>query len=128
MGVGTLARDHVGRVLAMASTIRHQVSHPTTAETLAAWHVVVLGIQLGATYLELEGDALEVVQELNLSEQSRGRNGPVLNDIKLLLQNFNAWKVSHVLRGANGAAHSLAKLALSSEVEQTWYDNFPMVV
>jgi hypothetical protein len=57
-----------------------------------------------------------------------GRNGPVLNDIKLLLQNFNDWKVSHVLREANAAAHRLAKLALSSGVEQTWYENFSMVV
>ena len=35
---------------------------------------------------------------------------------------------SHVQRGANGATHRLAKLALSGGVEQTWYDNFPMVV
>jgi hypothetical protein len=39
---------------------------------------------LGATYLELEGDALEVVQDLNVPEHCWGRNGPVLNDIKLL--------------------------------------------
>jgi hypothetical protein len=65
--LGTLARDHEGRVLAMTSSIRNQISNPTTAETLAAWQAVVLGIQLGATYLELEGDALEVVQDLNLS-------------------------------------------------------------
>jgi hypothetical protein len=83
---------------------------------------------LGATYLELEGDALEVVQDLNVPEHCWGRNDSVLNDIKLLLQNFNDWKVSHVLRGANGVAHCLAKLALSSRVEMTWYDNFPMVV
>ena len=119
MGVGTLVRDHEERVFAMASSIRHQVGHPTTAETLAAWQAIVLGIQLGATYLKLEGDTLEVVQEHNLPEQSWGKNDPILNDIKLLLQNFNAWKVSHVLRGVNDAAHSLAKLALSSEVEQT---------
>ena len=128
IGLGTLARDHEGRVLAMTSSIRQQVGQPTTAETLAAWQAVLFGIQLGATYLELEGNALEVVHDLNSPEQSWGRNGPVSNDIKLLLQNFNAWKVSHVLRGTNSAAHCLAKLALSSEVEHTWYDNFPVVV
>jgi ribonuclease HI len=110
MGMGILARDHEGRVLAMSSSIQNQISHPTTAETLAAWKAVVLGVQLGATYLELEGDALEVVQALNSSELCWGRNDPVLNDIKLLLQNFNDWKVFHVHRGANEAAHSLAKL------------------
>jgi hypothetical protein len=89
---------------------------------------VVLGVQLGATYLELEGDALEVVQALNSPELCWGQNGPILNDIKLLLQNFNEWKVLHVHRGANGAAHSLARLALSIGVDHTWFDNFPMLV
>jgi hypothetical protein len=128
MGMGILARNHEGRVLAMSSSIQHQISHPTTAETLAAWKAVVLGVQLGATYLELEGDALEVVHALNSSELCWGRNGPVLNDTKLLLQNFNDWKVLHVHRGANGAAHSLARLALFSGVDHIWYDNFPMLV
>jgi uncharacterized membrane protein YjfL (UPF0719 family) len=59
--MGILARNYEGRVLAMCSSIQHQISHPTTAETLAAWKAVVLVVQLGATYLELEGDALEVV-------------------------------------------------------------------
>ena len=71
----------------------------------------------GSNIPEIGGDALEVVQDLNLLEQSWGRNGPVLNDIKLLLQNFNVCKVFHVLSGANGATHSLAKLTLSSGVE-----------
>jgi hypothetical protein len=61
MGTGILARDHEGRVLAMTSSTRNQISHPTTVETLTAWQAVVLGVQLGATYLELEGDALEMV-------------------------------------------------------------------
>ena len=85
----TVARDHEGRVLAMTSSIHNQISHPTMAKTLAVWQAIVLGVQLGATYLELEDDALEVVQDLNLLELCWGRNGPILNDIKLHLQNFN---------------------------------------
>jgi hypothetical protein len=77
----------------------------TTAETLAAWHAVVLGLHLGATYLLMEGDAMEVVQGLNQANQCWGRDGPVLNDIKMLFQNFNATQFKYVKRGANGAAH-----------------------
>ena len=62
MGLGILARDHEGRVLAMTSSTRNQISHPTTVETLVAWQAVVLGVQLRATCMELEGDASEVVQ------------------------------------------------------------------
>jgi hypothetical protein len=64
-GLGTIARDYEGRVVAMSNSIQQHNTHPTTTETLTAWQAVVLGMQLGATYLELEGDALEVVQGLN---------------------------------------------------------------
>jgi hypothetical protein len=66
---------------------------------------VVLGVQLGVIYLELEGDAMEVVQGINRASHCLGREGPILNDIKTLLHNFNTWKVTHVNRGANEAAH-----------------------
>jgi hypothetical protein len=72
------------------------------AKTSTAWHAVVLGVHLGAAYLELEGDAMEVVWGLNQADNCWGREGPVLNDIKMLLQNFNAWKVSHVHPGGGG--------------------------
>ena len=87
-GLGTIARDYEGKVVAMSSSIYQHINHPTTAESLAAWQVVVLGVQLGATYLELEGDALEVVQGLNNANYCWGRDIPVLNDIKTLIQNF----------------------------------------
>jgi ribonuclease HI len=97
-------------------------------ETLAAWQAVDLGVQMGATYLELEGDAMEVVQGLNQANHCWGRDGPVLNDIKTLFQNFNAWQVKYVPREANGAAHRLARLALTNGLEYTWHDNFSLSV
>ena len=54
-GLGTIARDHEGRVLAMATSTYQHIRYHTTVETLAAWHAVVLGIHLGATYLLMEG-------------------------------------------------------------------------
>jgi hypothetical protein len=79
------------------------------AEMLAAWKVVVLGV----IYLELEGDVMKVVQGINCANHYLGREGLVLNDMKTLFQNFNTWKVTHVNRVANGAAHNLVRLALS---------------
>jgi hypothetical protein len=99
VGLNAIARDHGGRVLAMHCSTCNHIYNPTTAETLAAWKTVVLGVQLGVIYLEMEGDAKEVVQGLNCASHCWGREGPVLNDIKTLLQNFNTWKVTHVDRG-----------------------------
>jgi hypothetical protein len=128
VGLGAIARDQEGRALAMHGSICKHIYNPTTAETLSAWKAVVLGVQLGVIYLEAEGDAKEVVQGINCASHSLGCDRPVLNDIKTLLQNFNTWKVTHVNMGANGAAHSLAKLALSGGVECIWFDNFPLSV
>jgi hypothetical protein len=83
-GLGSIARDYEGRVVAMSSSIQQHITNPTTAETLAAWQVVVLGMQLGATYLELEGDALEVVQGLNQVDYCCGLDGPVLKYLAVL--------------------------------------------
>jgi hypothetical protein len=44
----------------------------------------------------------------------------------MLFQNFNTWKVKYVQQGANGVAHRLAQIALTSGMEQTWHDNFPL--
>jgi hypothetical protein len=35
-GLGTIARDHEGRVVAMSRSSRQHIGHPTTAETLVA--------------------------------------------------------------------------------------------
>ena len=89
IGLGAIARDHDGRVLAMqCSTCKH-IYNPMTAKTLTAWKAVVLGVQMGVIYLELEGDAIKVVQGINCTRHCLGCEGPILNDIKTLLQNFN---------------------------------------
>jgi outer membrane biogenesis lipoprotein LolB len=85
-------------------------------------------MQLGAMYLELEADAMEVVQRLNQADFCWGQDGPILNDIKMLFQNFNAWQVKYVQWEANGAAPRLARLALTNGIEYTWHDNFPLSV
>ena len=65
VGLGAIARDFEGRVLAMhCSTCKH-IYNPTTAETLATWKTMVLRVQLGVIFLEVEGDAKEVVQGIN---------------------------------------------------------------
>jgi hypothetical protein len=76
----------------------------------------------------LEGDALEVVQALNSEDALSGRYGTIINDAKLLLQQVQNWKVGHVKRVANTAAHRLAKLAFSFSEERLWTEDFPLCV
>jgi hypothetical protein len=69
---------------------------------------------------------MEVVQGLNQANHCWGRDGPVLNDIKMLFQNFNAWQVKYAQREVNGTAHRLARLALFNGIEHIWHNNFPL--
>ena len=112
VGMGAVVRNHEGRVLAMQCLTRPLISNPTTAKTIAAWQAMELGIHMGVANLELEGDAMEVVRALNAAGPPWGRDCSVLSDIKLHLRNFHTRQVSHVNRGANGVAHSLARMAM----------------
>jgi hypothetical protein len=67
-----------------------------------------------------------VVEALRHVGSCWGRDGQVLNDMKMLLKNFQVWQLTHFNRGANVAAHTIAKLALSIGVEQIWHENFPL--
>lgn len=46
--------------------------------------------------------------------------GPIVEDIKCLMQGWQGCKVSWRRRTANRAAHILAKLAVSEQVSQEW--------
>lgn len=50
---------------------------------------------------------------------------PIINDAKMLLDRVHQWRVRHVRREANGAAHCLAKRALSCTEEEIWRGTVP---
>jgi hypothetical protein len=65
IGMGAIARDHSGNVIAMTSGPLGAVHDPSLAEALAARRVAKLSFELGLQTGILEGDALEVVQAIN---------------------------------------------------------------
>jgi hypothetical protein len=86
MGVGIIARDYHGAILAVFVASRLFITVPTTAEALAAWKMAELCVKLGFNDVLLEGDSLEVVQALCKEEYTWGRYGTLINDSKLLLK------------------------------------------
>jgi ribonuclease HI len=66
---------------------------------------------LGLQDIILEGDAELVVRDINDKNPKWCRYGQILGDIKGILVGFRRYEVVHVKRGANEAAHVLAKLA-----------------
>ena len=62
---------------------------------------------------------------LNVLEENCGKFGHLIADTKVLLQCFTHWEVKFVKRDANGAAHSLAKLAAQVGLDRKWLGDIP---
>lgn len=91
VGVGIIACDHMGRVLASTCYFRLQL-------------------------LILEGDALEVVMALQRDDEGAGYYGNLIVDTMGILTGFGSWVIQHVRRDGNKAAHHLAKLVVSNKL------------
>lgn len=125
MGIGVIARDYEGRVLATQCLTKPYVRDSGVAEAMALRAAVVLMEQLGITQAILAGDCLEVVQAVKTEESSLARYGPILEDTKELLKVCNYWDICHVRRTSNEAAHRLAKLAVSQNLNKLWIQTVP---
>ena len=74
----------------------------------------------------LEGDAKGVMEGVLLKKKNNSQYGHVLEDIQKGVQIFSEWKMGHIRREWNGAAHKLAQLAISSSsVDSVWREDFP---
>ncbi|GLT76792.1 hypothetical protein SLA2020_484300 [Shorea laevis] len=64
MGVGLVVRNSTGSVLAAMCSSVPFITDPTTAEVVALQKAVSVCLDLGFQRIQLEGDALEIVQAL----------------------------------------------------------------
>ena len=125
MGLGVVARNHEGVIVATVCRSPSHISDLSTTEGMAARIDVELSNSLGLRDIILEGDALEVVQALNQSDMCCRSYGQIINDSKFLMSCGSSWIVKHIWRTANGVAHQIAKLGLEQNEEQIWRMTFP---
>jgi hypothetical protein len=84
---------------------------------LATRSAVELGLSLGIWRIILEGDSIQVVHALHASNGGGFSYGSIIEDTQQLCRRFLEYTLRYVQREANGEAHRLAKLALSSRGE-----------
>jgi hypothetical protein len=51
-----------------------------------------------------------------------------VDDIKLVLRSLRQWKIGHVKRDANEAAHGLANEASRSFMDNVWIEEIPTCI
>ena len=100
---------------------------PEHAELLACRHGVQLAIEVGARRIVLETDNLGVKQTLSSTELARSRYGPLIEEIKELLDSRDEFRVCWARRSANRAAHNLARDGCLNKLCKTWFSIPPCI-
>jgi ribonuclease HI len=127
-GGGVIVRDHHGAHIACACHFFPRVDDPESAELLACRRAVLLAKEVGATKMVLETDCAGAVSKLNNRELDRLAHGPLVEDIKLLLREFDESLVTYVRRSCNGVAHRLAKEGCRNNLCEVWLRSPPEFV
>lgn len=87
------------------------------AELYGLWRALSFCIEISLNEVEFEGDALDLVREVNSTEMNFSFYVQVIEDIKTILMDRPTWRVLHISRERNKVAHQVAKQALELESE-----------
>ncbi|XP_062152877.1 uncharacterized protein LOC133861169 [Alnus glutinosa] len=120
MGVGVIARDSEGQVVASMCTVQHYISDSVIAEasTIAT---LEFGKFLNLQSIFLEGDPLEITTALGRLDDDSSKYGNLIMDARRMFRGFRSWNISHVRRDGNMVAHSLAKFVISLKQTRVWF-------
>lgn len=101
------------------------VVDPIGAEAIAALTAVLFSMEVGFFEVIFEGDALQIVKEVNSDILFIHNFVHFIEGIKHELGNFRSSSVVHVRREANLAAHTLAKEAANNFIDTVWLEDIP---
>jgi ribonuclease HI len=120
IGVGIIARDWRGSVIATKSKHLLLRSEPVVVETLVALQALIFCTKQGYQNVLLEGNAMQVVNMINSDKPCNSRYGHLVEDIREVSRSLGETRVQHVRRTANKAAHELALLARTHVTNMRW--------
>jgi ribonuclease HI len=127
-GSGVVLRDHHGGFMAGASHFFPSIPNPERAELFACKHALILAKEKEVQKICLESDCLGAISKLRSDETDRSLHGPLVEEIKSLLQSFVDHSVRHVRRSGNKVAHLLAKVGCKNKVCNVWVGSPPDLV
>jgi hypothetical protein len=125
MGIDVIIRDSKGEVLTTLVEPKDHVIALDVVEAMSSLRVVNFSYELGFYRISLEGDVLQIVQALGKCVSNWSAYGHLIEEIWVVLNNLQNWKVHHVRRNLNGAAHRFANEALSLSEFQCFLEAIP---
>jgi ribonuclease HI len=109
MGLGVVIRNHIGQYVAACRELHEEVTTPEVVEALALRRALSLAGDEGFSKIMVVSDCLSLVQRVLAPRMDRSSVGVVVQDIKALAQDFEAFSLSHVFHQFNESAHILAR-------------------
>ena len=125
--VGVVIRDCRGLVVAAACRVLNGVYGAAVTEALAVEEGIRLAKEMELHRIIVESDACVVVDAINQSNDN-GEFGMVIHGSLDLLRSFRSWKIHHLKRDYNRAAHELAQFAKSLGISQQWVGIEPPII
>ncbi|KAK2421540.1 hypothetical protein QL285_032158 [Trifolium repens] len=124
-GMGAIARDSGGNLLAAATWETPGADNPTLAEAAALYHSVRLASELGFNDVIFESDNATTIGLLRREDPiPRNYLGDFVKGIRYHKGLLSSCRFSHIGREANKVAHTLASLA-HEEPNRVWINNTP---
>lgn len=119
-GAGVILRDHVGAFRAAACHFLRDAVDPETVELQACRRAIQVAAEVNVGKFHLECDNQGVVSMINHPDRNLSAVGPLVEEIKTMLQSFEQVRVTWVKRSANAAADRLAKMGMGDELCKVW--------
>jgi ribonuclease HI len=128
IGMGIVARNCMGEVMGAKSVIRPIMVDPKIAEAMAALWTVLFCKEVGFIDVIIEGDATQVLDEINSPPPYLSNTGQFTESIIKEINGLHTVKFNHVHRELNGAAHALAKVAAEQKMNMEWLEKSPVCI
>ncbi|KAK3194925.1 hypothetical protein Dsin_026235 [Dipteronia sinensis] len=121
-------RDGDGVVRVSSAQYLKAVFSPLIAELVAVLRGIRLALDMGLIPVQVETYSLNTVDLVLNGTSPPSDIGTIIGDISVLLASCPTGSVLFVPRQANGVAHRLTKMTVSTSFEGLWVESFPPCV
>uniref|UniRef100_A0A803Q5W8 Reverse transcriptase n=1 Tax=Cannabis sativa TaxID=3483 RepID=A0A803Q5W8_CANSA len=125
IGLGVVIRTYSGEVLAAKTQYHSGIFTVELAEALALRMGMLLAVQVPAIPYIIQANCTRMVNYIKADFQAKTDWGTLLEEVRDSPDFKHCFAVTHISRKNNLVAHSLAKLAISSNCNKLWLGNYP---
>ena len=113
-------RNHDGAYITSASYFLPRCNDLVKAELHACQRAAILAAAQNIPRVYIESDCREIVGKIGSKEKDLSSLGPIVEEVKRIMEAREEWKIAWVRRDANRVAHVLAREAVSNNRCMEW--------